>query len=446
MAKRKDIPVRQALRKLFPSSWLIREARATGAVQRQRRIDPVAFFWTLILGASMGPARSLAGLRRSYERTTGQTIEESSFYDRFNPRLVAFLKRAMAKALESSLGVDRVLRGPLAAFRDVLLTDSTVIRLHDMLANTFPACRTNHTQAALKAHVILSVTGAGRQSVKVTSERAHDGPVLKVGPWVKERLFLFDLGYFRYQLFACITRNGGYFLSRLKGNANPTIVAVNRTHRGRAIPVVGEKLRDVADKMKREILDVMVEVSFYRRSYADVAKRDRQIVRVIGVRNAETNALHLYVTNVPPDKLTAADVQMVYALRWEIELVFKELKQNYRIDDMPTRKKVVVEALLYAAIITLVVSRRLLALVRSAVLAQYENRLPVRRWAAVLGAIMGDILLLAVRPPREIKELRRRVARTLRHEAIDPNKTRQSLLNAVENRTHRYRTRSNKAA
>lgn len=445
MARGRDIPIQRALRKLFPSTWIASEALSTGAFRRVRRIDPVAFFWSLVLGFGTGRTRSLAGLRRSYERCTGQSIEESSFYDRFNAGLVVLLKRAAAKAFEQSLGVGRALRGPLAAFSDVLITDSTVIRLHEMLANVFPACRTNHTRAALKAHVILSVTGAGRQSVKVTSERAHDGPVLRAGPWVRDRLFLFDLGYFRYQLFACIAQNGGYFLTRLKGNANPTIVGINRTHRGRAIPLVGEKLRDVIDRMDRETVDVMVEMRFQRRRYGARARHDSQTVRVVGIRDPNTKDYHLYVTNALAEKLTAEDVQAVYALRWEIELLFKELKQCYRIDDMPSRKRVVVEALLYAAIICLAVSRRLLALVREA-RPEHADRMPLRRWAAVLQTVLSDLLGLVLHPRREVKTLNRRVATVLLHEAVDANKSRQPLLQAVESRTHKYRHRATKAA
>lgn len=37
-----------------------------------------------------------------------------------------------------------------------------------------------------------------------------------VGPWVRDHLLMFDLGYFRYQLFACIGRNGGHFLPLLR--------------------------------------------------------------------------------------------------------------------------------------------------------------------------------------------------------------------------------------
>jgi len=439
MARNRRIPLRETLRKLFPSTALVALARASGAVQRLRKVDPVALFWTVVLGFGVGRTRTLAGLRRGYEKSTGQSIEESSFYGRFSAGFAKMLKLAVAEALQVSLGINRALRGPLAAFRDVILTDSTVVRLHELLASAFPACRTNHTKAALKAHVIVSVRGSGKQSVKITSERAHDGPVLTVGKWVKDHLLIFDLGYFRYQLFSCITRNGGFFLSRLKGNANPTIVAVNRAHRGRAVPVVGEKLRDVVGRLQREVFDVMVEVCFQRRRYAGRTRQATQQLRVVGLRDPNTGVHHLYVTNVPPDKLAAEDIRAIYAARWQIELLFKELKHHYRLEDMPSAKRSVVEALLHAAILTLIASRRLLALVRS-VLGERGARVPNQRWAAVLESVAQELLVIVLLPPRKTRDLVQRVTRTLLHEAVDPNKARPPLLVAVESRTHRYRS------
>jgi IS4 transposase len=440
MAQVKAVPIREALRKLFPSTFLVALARSSGAVKRLRQVDPAALFWTVVLGFGVGKERTIASLRRAYEKTTGKRIEESSFYDRFNPGFAAMLKLAADRALKNLVGVGRTLRGPLDAFRDVLLTDSTVIRLHEMLARQFPACRTNHTKAALKAHTILSVTGAGKGSVKVTGERAHDSPVFRVGAWVKDRLLLFDLGYFRYQLFASITRNGGYFVTRLKTNANPKITALHRVHRGRAVPVVGEKLRDVGGRLLREILDVEVDVHFQRRVYGGRARHDVQSLRVVGIRDSGTGQHHFYITNVPVEKLAAEDIRATYALRWQIELLFKELKHHYRIDQMPSGNRHVVEALLYAAILTLVVSRRLLDLIRRA-LADAQDRIPAQRWAALLEALAGDLLHIVTRPPRELTSLLRRVTSTLLHEAIDPNAHRPGLLAAVEARSHAYRAR-----
>lgn len=440
MTRSRLIPIRETLCKLFPPAFLHQLARATGAVKRQRRVDPKDLFWAVVLGFGVARERTLAGLRRGYEKCTGQKIEESSFYGRFNVGFAAMLKAAVGHALENLEGVGRGLRGPLEGFRDVIMTDSTVIRLHDFLAHEFPGCRTNHTKAALKAHAVMSVAGVGKTSIKVTGERAHDGPVFQVGKWVKDHLLLFDLGYFRYQLFACITRNGGYFLTRLKANANPTIVALNRVHRGRAVPLIGEKLRDVADRLQREVLDVLVDVRFERRVYGGRVRRAVQSLRVVGIRDTRSGDYHFYITNVPVEKLAAEDIRATYALRWQIELLFKELKRHYRIDQMPSSKREIVEALLYAGILTLVVSRRLLAVVR-AMLGHLADRVPAQRWAALFASMCTELLLIVTRPPRELKDLLRRLSAILLHEAVDPNASRHGLLQAVEQRSHVYRPR-----
>ena len=436
MARGRSSDIRSELRKVLPESVVNALARETGAVQRQRRVRIHDLVWVLVPGFAVGRKRTLAALRRRYERTTGQTIEESSFYNRFTPGLAKLLKALLARAFGECLGVGRGLAGPLAAFRDVVLTDSTVIRLHDLLEKRFPACRTNHTKAALKAHVIMSVRGVGGQSVKVTAERRHDGPVFRIGPWVRDHLLMFDLGYFRYQLFACIGRNGGYFLTRLKGNADPTIVVVNRVHRGRAISLEGQRLRDVVPRMQRQVLDVEVEVRFQRRRYGGRVHHDTQRLRVVGLLNRETGQYHLYVTNIPPDKLAAEDIGVVYALRWQVELLFSELKSNYRIDDMPSSKRAVVEVLLYAAFLTMVVSRRLLALVRRRLRAM-ADRIPAQRWAAVFVSVAHELLAAATQPLAAVRLLLRNLERVLLHEAVDPNAARHGLLLAVEQRSHR---------
>ena len=76
MARAKSIPIREALRKLFPTAFLVALARTSGAVKRLRQVDPAALFWTVVLGFGVGRERTLASLRRAYEKSTGQRIEE----------------------------------------------------------------------------------------------------------------------------------------------------------------------------------------------------------------------------------------------------------------------------------------------------------------------------------------------------------------------------------
>jgi putative transposase len=76
-----------------------------------------------------------------------------------------------------------------------------------------------------------------RQSWPVTTNLPSQtvSAEMLIGSWVKDHILLFDLGYFKHELFSRIRENEGYFVSRLKASANPTIVLVLRTHRGNTI-------------------------------------------------------------------------------------------------------------------------------------------------------------------------------------------------------------------
>src|SRR2546425_5812349 len=176
------------------------------------------------------------------------------------------MRRVVEELMEKLEQTEAKFSGLLRSFRDVVVTDSTLVKLHDLLERRFPACRTNHTKASAKLHVVMSVRGQGPRTVKLTSGRQHDGPVFRVGRWVRDRLLMFDLGYFRYQLFDCIDRNGGYFISRLKENANPEITATLRQWRGRRASLGGGRPRGGIQRLRRANLGVEGGVALPRRA------------------------------------------------------------------------------------------------------------------------------------------------------------------------------------
>ena len=119
------------------------------------------------------------------------------------------------------------------------------------------------------------------KSVALFSENTNELKTLKIGPWIKDRILLIDLGFYKYQVFTRIKENGGYFVSRLKSNANPLIIESYRTHRGRSIDVRGKQLQDVLKNLKRQVLDVEVEVTFNRRAYRGKEKKDSERFRLV---------------------------------------------------------------------------------------------------------------------------------------------------------------------
>jgi IS4 transposase len=427
--KHNSISLQEAVDSCFTPEWILENAKEVEFCKRSRKIDLVSFFWTLLLSFGTGVSRSIADLRRMYEQTSGTRIVPSSFYDRFNSGLAAFLKRAVCYACEVWCEPVEALAGKLADFKDLLVADATVIRLHDFLEKSFPACWTSHTKAALKLHVVMSVLAASPRSVKLTSQRKHEVKVLKVGPWVKDRLMLVDLGYYDFSLFERIKRNGGYFISRLKDNANPLITGVHGKCRGRSIKLVGKRLQEVLPHLKRKSFDVEVDLKVKRREYSGKRNVVTKGFRVAGIWDEKSRAYHIYVTNVPPESLDAQDVARTYRCRWEVELLFKELKNHYRLDQIPSCKRPVVEALVYTAVLTLILSRCILFAMRRAAGVR-SSRSPERRWAATFQAAainLLNLIALDFRNPREWRQLET----FLKAEMIDPNVKRLHNLNVA---------------
>ena len=101
------------------------------------------------------------------------------------------------------------------------------------------------------------------------------------------------------------------------------------------------------------------------------------------------------------------------------------------LEELPTRKAHIVETLLLGAVITLLVSRRLLLAVQER-LRRTPYKMPEQRWAAIFAAAAPAILDIVVLPPRVSKVIARRLESMLLHEAPDPNRSRQLLIERVE--------------
>ena len=238
--------VEKELTTMFDSMWLRTTASDTGLIKRERKIDPVIMFWALAIGYGAMLFRTLSGLKREYEVRGKVKVSDSSWNERFTPELVKFLKACVIHGIEHmSQEPSRVLGKRLAIFRDVMIQDSTIIRLHESLADKWPATRSRRAAAGVKIATLTSAIANSPKSLSILPENTSELKTLKIGPWVKDIILLFDLGFYKYQLFSRIVENGGYFVSRLKSNANPLIVDTNCALKNRDIDLKGKYLKDI---------------------------------------------------------------------------------------------------------------------------------------------------------------------------------------------------------
>ena len=121
---------------------------------------------------------------------------------------------------------------------------------------------------------------------------------------------------------------------------------------------------------------------------------------VIGVWSDEEDRYHLYITNLSAKDYRAPDIAKLYQARWEVELLFKELKSTFNLDEVSSSKPEVVEALILIAVLSLIVSRALRQLFIEIVAYNQDSDddrepsslLPRRRWSKVFSRYSAAIL------------------------------------------------------
>jgi len=429
MARKKQVhdPIfEQTLCEAFPPEFLEKTAKETGMIKRNRKVNPVAIFWALVLSFGVGMQRTLASLKRSYEREGETALSDSSWYDRFSPEMVLYLKTCVVHGIEYLAKAEhRKLSDKLMHFQDVVIQDSTIIRLHEKLAKKWPAARARKVAAGVKVSLLVSAVANSMKSVSLFGERTSEIKALRIGPWVKNHILLIDLGFYKHHLFTKIAENGGFFVSRLKGSADPLIVSANSICRGRSVDVVGKQVSEVLPKLKRQILDVEVEVQIKRRKHKGKQKKDASKFRLVAVYNEEERRYHAYMTNISTDVLNADEIARLYSARWHIELIFKELKSRYGIDILPTLNPEIVKALLWVGILTLLISRKVYMLVCGRNLYK-AVRYTHLRWATIFteksSRLMDRVLNYAGLNPDMMEFFQ-----VCESQALDPNVNRKRL-------------------
>jgi len=386
-----------SLESLFPGETVEQIARETGFNQRQRKIESYLFFWNLVLGFRVQLQRTLESLRRGYSDMAGVDFSQSAWHDRFNPTTVKFLQ-ACAKLVVQQMAeeANRTLSPKMKWVDDILIQDSSIVRLSAALMKKFPATRSRKNAAGLKVSMLVSAVASSPKKITIHGERIHETKTLKIGPWVKNKVLLIDLGFFKFQMFSRIHENGGYFLSRLRTNSNPLFLSTLRMYRGNTIQLEGKRWKEAKDKLKRGALDAEVEVTFSRRVYRGKQSKDAKSFRLVAIYNYEAKKYHTYITNIPPDALSAEDVAELYRVRWDIEMIFKELKSKYSLDVIKSANPNVVEGLIWTGILTLLVSRRLFNVLCASAPIEHAVRYTPLRWATtfVENATLLEISIL----------------------------------------------------
>lgn len=318
-------------------------ARDCGFYQRTPRgICAFEFVLCCALAAAAEAKRGFVSVWRLLDAAAGVKVARSAVTQRFGEGSAALLETMFHRVVERlPMPSHPELLARLKDFDQVLAHDGSVLALSPLLKKLFPATRTNTMDAAGKLHATADLIHRRIINVEITGERDNELAIARAEPIVANTLYINDLGYLSYDYFFEICTQQADFLSRLKENANPTIIKVAYGVRAPRRSE-GMKLDDVELVASKDSFAALVALDS---SYGPVP------VYVYGLYNPETGKYHRYVTSLPPNMVTAEEIAALYSLRWIIELLFKLLKSSFHLDHLPTGNADAVRTHIYSSLL-----------------------------------------------------------------------------------------------
>lgn len=293
-----------------------------------------------------GNSRTLESLRKLIQESFKTNFSRGGFWERLaTNKLRSTLESFACSMLQSSsvqLGITKDLLS-LLKVTAILVIDSTSSSLPRGAKAIFPAPRNNVAPSAVKLHMCFNLFKGAVEWFNITEATSHDRNSFPSVETLKNKLIIFDLGYWDYTLLSEIIKIGGFFLTRVKSTASIKIIEVIS---GLPKKYEGWCLFDRKYPAKpQKIIEIMGEFS---QNYKPLFS-----ARVIGFWNPIKCQYHWYVTNlIAPAEI----IYPLYRLRWQIELIFKALKSSFRLADFTTANPNIIYTLIFSALIATIIT------------------------------------------------------------------------------------------
>ena len=194
--------------------------------------------------------------------------------------------------------------------KKVYAIDSTTIALFQPIFECVGRNPANgKRKGGIKSHQKLDMQAGIPVKVYHSNAREHDSLFIqKEGVMKKGEVALFDKAYNNYALFDQWNKDEIFFVTRLKNNAKEILLEEFKL--AEATP--DNILRDAKIALK----------------YKDKEGQEQQVeLRLVSFYHEEKNKAYYFLTNL--FDLPAEQIAKLYKKRWEIELLFKKIKQNF---------------------------------------------------------------------------------------------------------------------
>jgi len=222
---------------------------------------------------------------------------------------------------------------PKAVLDKLFLLDATVFGLFKAILKTNGRHADNgKKKGGIKKNTVLHGNTLMPHFIEFSAAASHDQQIFKAMKLPANSYMVFDKGYNNYKQFAAFTHAGIFFITRQKQNA--------------VYNTVVECLHD--DGSNHAILKEAIIVQEYTAD--DGSKQNINLRRIAWWDEAQQRVYEFITNNF---ELDASTIAKLYQYRWQIELFFKKLKQNFPLQYFVGDNQNAIEIQIWMSIIAL---------------------------------------------------------------------------------------------
>lgn len=353
----------------------------------------------------------------------GVSITKQSLHDRFTAQAVAFLKRCLDILLFQKIryrGDKELLK---THFRRIRIKDSTKFALPDPFSEKYRGYGGNIRQSSSLISIQYEYDFISGQSMdlRLTSGLLNDQSDSAdfTHDILEKDLFLRDLGYSTLKFMAKIHSAGAYFINRLSPNVNcySDLVSNNpidlnkylhklKKHRLDYIEVfvyLGKK-----DRVPARLILSLADEDTYQKRLKKTTKQAKSTGNNVSEKFKARARLNIMVTNVPSEVLKTNEIRKVYAMRWQIELIFKAWKSLVNIEEFNSKKIHRFECQLYGKLIWIILNLKIFNYIQKQVFGQNKVLCSIWKYFRLMQNIQ-NCLIKAFKSQHEFRLLIKRL-------------------------------------
>jgi len=237
-------------------------------------------------------------------------------------------------------------------FKNKLLSlDASTI---DLSLSLFPWADFKTTKGAVKLHLLLDHDGYLPVYAYITEGKVHEVTIARMLKLPAGSIVVMDRGYNDYSIYGSWTADGIFFVTRLKDGAVYRVVERRQPPQNRNV---------ISD----EIIQLTGVGAFEKCPYSL-----RRVVVWDPVKEEEV----VFLTNHL--KFGASTIAAIYKDRWQIEIFFKELKQNLKVKTFVGTSPNALKTQIWTALIAMLVLKYLQ--LKSSINWSLSNLVAMIRW------------------------------------------------------------------